>query len=114
MLDGGINPIYVEFTIANGQTTSGLVDLSGVQIVGIFTPSAMTGSVLYFSTPTYGGTFVDVYDRTNTRYSVTIATSAARFYILEPASFCGLKYLKVISGSSEGSARTLYGLCRPV
>lgn len=114
-VDGLVKTRKIKLTIASGGTTSGAVDLEGYQVVGIQTPSAMTGTSLTFTTPLGDtSTYIALYDKTNTQVSVTIATNAARHYELAPADFVGLDTLKVVSSGSEAAERTLYLVTRPV
>jgi hypothetical protein len=94
-------------TIANGATVSDEMDLtSGRSLVAIQTPAALTGTALTFTAcSTSGGTFVPVYDTSGNAVSVTVSTS--RYIPLTPASFVGIRYLKVVSGSAEAAARSI-------
>jgi hypothetical protein len=44
-------------------------------------------------------------DRPMYQYSVTVGTS--RYVALDPAVFAGVKWVKVVSGSSEAAERTI-------
>lgn len=99
--------------IANGATTSGAVSLEGVTILGIIMPATFTGTALTFQVcDTSGGTYVALYDSTNAAVSVTVGTSRA--YYLDPAIFAAWRFVKVVSGSTEGGARSITLLTRPV
>jgi hypothetical protein len=93
-------------TIANGQTVSGLLDLKGVVLQGVFTPSALTGTVLKFQASRDGAAFVSVRKSDGTEYTITVAPD--RYTPVDPALFAGIRYLKVVSGSTEGGSRDLY------
>jgi len=101
-------------TIANGQTVSDALDLSraGFSLVGIVTPAALTGATFTFQASADGVTYNAVYDKTGALVSVTVA--ASRYVVLAPADFAGIAYLKVVSGSTEGGARTIGLVARPV
>lgn len=100
-------------TIASGQTTSPEVDLGGSTLVGLFMPAAFTGTAITFTTAaTTGGTFVAVYDSSGNAISATVSTS--RYVALSPTTFAGLRFIKLVSGSSEGGNRTITLATRPV
>lgn len=93
-------------TIANGQTKSGAVDLGGRTLQGIFTPGALTGTALTFeAAPTADGTYVPVRKEDGSAYTLTVA--ASRYTRVDATLFAGLRFIKVVSGSSEGAERVL-------
>lgn len=93
-------------TIANGQTKSGAIDLDFATLCGIFLPAAFTGTALTFeASATETGTFVPVVDGAGASVSKTVAQG--QYVYLDPAIFAGLRFIKVVSGSSEGAARSL-------
>ena len=96
----------VAANIANTATESQAIDTKGFALVGFFTPAALTGTTLTFeSSLTLAGTYVPVYDSTNTQVSITVATS--RYYAVDPKNFQGIRFLKIKSGSAEGAARVI-------
>lgn len=98
--------------IASGQTSSGAVDLQGTTLVGIQLPATFTGTALTFTAATaIGGTYQAVYS-SGSAYSVTVAQG--KFIALDPSVFAGIRFIKIVSGSSEGGARTLELATRPV
>ena len=104
---------YQTATIANGQTTSDEQDLSsGRSIVGVITPGTLTSTTLTFSAATVsGGTYTPVYDE-GSQYSITVGTS--RYVALKISVFAGVRYLKIVGGSSEGGTRTITLVMRNV
>lgn len=94
-------------TIANGQTTSSLVKLVGFNLVGIQTPAALTGTTLTFQAcNSDGSTCVPLkVTSSGTALSQTVTTSS--YYAMDPVNFHGVAYLKLVSGSSEGGARSI-------
>lgn len=92
-------------TISSGQTVSAEIDLGGTTPVALITPAALTGTTVTFqAATTTGGTFNTVM-KDGATLSVTVA--ASRFVVLQPSDFAGVRFLKVVSGSSEGADRTL-------
>lgn len=104
---------YVTATIANGQTTSAEIEIPGGKtLVGVITPSAFTSTAITFTAATIsGGTFVPLYDE-STAYSLTVSTS--RWHAVKPSAFAGLRYIKLVGGSSEGGDRSLTLVVRNV
>lgn len=92
-------------TIANGQTTSSAVEGRSVSAFGLQMPAAFTGTTITFTVSADGGTtYQTLYDITNTIVQMTVA--ASRSYDL-PGELTAWSQWKIVSGSSEGSARTL-------
>lgn len=91
--------------IAAAGTTSAAILLYGLRAVGIFIPSAFTGTTITFTVSSDGVTYVPLYDSAGTQVSITVSTS--RYIYFDPVIFAGIAYLKVVSGSTEGTARTL-------
>jgi hypothetical protein len=100
----------VSVTIASGQTESGAVDLHGMNLVGIMMPAAFTGTSVTFKGSLDGVTYNDLYNTDGTALSVTVA--ADRFILIVPSDFAAVRYLKLVSGSSEGAERTITLACR--
>jgi hypothetical protein len=102
----------IDTVIANGQATSGTIDLSGTTLAGIHLPASFTGSSLSFlAARTFDGTYQGVY-RQGADVSVTVA--AGKYIPLNPADFAGLQFIKIVSGSTEVAARTLTLAVRPI
>jgi hypothetical protein len=100
-------------TIANGQTTSGIIDLAGCSICGFHMPAAFTGTSLKILTATSsGGTFQNVLEQ-GIDYSITVA--AGKYVPIENlAIVAGIKFIKIVSGSAEGADRVITLAVRPV
>lgn len=102
---GNFNP-NVPASIASGQTTSGAVELKGLMLCGILLPAAFTGTTLTFLVSVDGTNFYTLKTSTSgTTLSYTVAQGT--YAALNPQDFYGVNYLKIVSGSSEGAARTL-------
>lgn len=95
----------VDVTIESSGTTSSAANVYGKgNVVAVETPSALTGTSFTFEASTDGSTYVPLYNE-GTQYSVTVGTS--RYVALDPAVFAGVKWVKVVSGSSEAASRTI-------
>ncbi len=105
---------YIDVTISSSGTDSTEADLSnGRTLVGVIMPATFTGVALTFSvSDASGGTYNVLYGTDGNAYSYTVA--AARHIALDPAVFAGVRYLKVISGSTELGARTVRLVVRNV
>lgn len=88
-------------------TKTGAIDLAGLTLVGIQFPTTFTGTTITFeASDALAGTYVPVKAGTSgaaLSYTVAQATFAA----LDPKDFYALNFIKIVSGSSEASARTL-------
>ena len=94
--------------IAASGTTSGAVEIpEGRTLTAILTPGTLTGSTLTITaSPTLGGTY---YTRTDSGgNTLSIAMSTSKLIMLDPVAdrTLGLRYIKLVSGSSEGAERT--------
>lgn len=99
------NLTYNEVTIANGQTTSGAIDLQGLVICQIIMPAAFTSASISFTSSHNDGTYQPLYNTANTALSITIGTS--RTYNIAPSDFAGCRFLKIVSAGAEGGSRTI-------
>ncbi len=94
-------------TIAISQTKSAAIDMKGMCLVGIKLPAAFTGTALTFEMcDTVDGTYVAVKNTTSgTALSYTVAQGT--YAAIDPKDFQGIRFLKIVSGSTEAAARTL-------
>ena len=92
-------------TIASSGTTSTGLTLQGTIPLAIQTPAALTGTSFTFQASVDGASWFDLYNA-GTQYSVTVA--ASRYIALNPDVFEGIRYIRIVSGSSEGASRTIY------
>lgn len=91
--------------IASSGTTSTTLTLEGSRIpLALVLPAALTGTAITFRASNDNATFYPVYYE-STAYSVTVSTS--RHVALDRRVFEGVRYLQLVSGSSEASARTI-------
>lgn len=96
-------------TIANGGTTSDLIDLRYKTVCGLKFPSSLTSTSMTFTvSDTATGTFATMADGAGSDISKTIA--AGKYIPLSPNDFAGVRFLKLVAGSSEGAARSI-GVC---
>lgn len=91
-------------TIANGATSSDACNAATGEAFGLVMPATFTGTTITFTVSADGSTFQALYSITNTLVTMTVAVS--RSYDL-PGELTAWPYFKVVSGSTEGGARTL-------
>ena len=103
-------PYEQKATIANGATTSNAVPASPGQVTGIRF-GTFTGATVSFTTcSTIDGTFVAVH---NSSGLYTVTATDDRVMTVDPlVSQAFLKYVKVVSASSEGAERDVYLVIR--
>ncbi len=102
-------------TVAATGTTSGAVDLSGTDLVGIFVPSTFDGTTITITASTaIDGTFVAVQDGDGSTFTLT--TTASRYVpVKNLALISGLRYIKLVAGSTQNTTDTVFTLAlRPI
>lgn len=102
---GNFNP-NLTATIGASGTTTGAIPLGGFCLCGILFPATFTGTAITFLASPDGTTYKVLKATTSgTTLSYTVAQDT--FAAIDPKDFQGVNYLKIVSGSTEGSARTL-------
>ena len=98
---------YHEVGIAESGTTSDAIDTSEETVVGLEVPASLDSTSISFTCcESSDGTFVPLRDTTNTPLSITCDNTAGQFFF-DPSNFAGVRFLKVVMGTTETSARTL-------
>ena len=101
----------IPFNIAADATASDSQDVKGHVPVGIITPPALTSpSAEVQASIRCGRTYVAVYGRDGTKYSLT--PTASRSVAIPPGDIAGLHELRLVVGTAEAAARTLQLVCR--
>jgi len=104
-------------TIASGGTQSGVVDLSGCTLCGIYIPSTFDGTTLTVQTsPTVDGTYVNAQASSSASTVYTITVAASQYVPLENLSVgAGWRFIKFTAGTSQSTTDTILTLAvRPV
>ncbi len=96
---------------ASGTTSNAIETGTDNCFVGFYTPASLTGTSFTFQASPDNSTFYNVLDE-GTSYSVTVA--ASRYVSVKPAVFVGARYIKIVSGSTESSERTITTCFREV
>lgn len=97
----------VTTTITASGATSAAIPLKGFVPVGIYLPATFTGTTLTFTAcDTAAGTYL-VLKNTTSGTSLSYTVAQGTYVALDPKDFAGVNFLKLVSGSTEGSTRTL-------
>lgn len=100
-------------TILSGQTESDALDTNGTSLVGYVLPAAFTGTAITFKVcDTLDGTYLDLYNTDGTLISHTVAQGTA--VAISPLDFAAFRFVKFVSGSSEGADRVINIQARPL
>lgn len=93
-------------TIAISTTTSNVIDcVRNGPMANLLMPAAFTGTTITFLISNEeGGTYVALHKDGS---DVSVAVAASKGVWLDPFIFYGLKYIKIVSGSTEVAARTI-------
>lgn len=90
--------------IANGATDSSGIDYDRYSFGMFIIPAAFTGASVSFKVSSDGTTYFPVRDSTNTLISQTVTVGNAYQF---PDEIGGARYVKIVSASAEGAARTI-------
>jgi hypothetical protein len=91
--------------IANSETVSTAAYQDGGSLIGIRTPAALTGTEFTFQVSFEDQVFLDYKKPDGDPVAITVAVDGA--YGILPTDFLSFDYIKVVSGSTEGSARII-------
>jgi hypothetical protein len=97
-------------TISVGQTDSGVIDLSGLELVGLFIPSNFTAtSISIQAAPAINGTYVQAQDGYGSNYSLSVA--AGKYVPINNFNIiAGLRFIKLTAGAAQASTDALITL----
>jgi hypothetical protein len=102
----------IEATIANSGTTSGVVALEGLTVLGIAMPGTITGTALTIhGSLTSAGTYGVLRASDGTALAVTV-TANGRYYV-DPIITAGWPYIKVVM-DAQGQSTVVSLLVRGV
>lgn len=94
-------------TIANGATTSNVIDLEHWMLVGLIF-GTFTGATISFTVSTVGdGTFVPLVDEAGAAISVVATDNSAVGLDAAARELAPWRFIKIVSASSEAAARTI-------
>jgi len=97
------------------ETTSTAVTIGENKvIVGLVTPASADSTAMTFTvSDTFGGTYVPLAAIDGVAVSATITTTATRLH-LSPTTFAGVRYIKLVAGSTETPAKTYQLVVRDI
>lgn len=99
-------PIHKSASIANGETTSGAVDLGSFRALAIGLPAAFDGTTITVeAAPEAEGTFQPVYDDAGTAVSLTVA--AGHVVAVDAVPLAALRFVRFVAGTAQTADRTL-------
>lgn len=102
---------YIDVALAATATTAE-IDLKGGTLVGITIPELTSTSFTITAAAATGGTFRTVRDSTGiyaaagSDITFTISSTSVGFYPIPPALTAGLRFVKIVFGSSETATIT--------
>lgn len=105
--------IFIQQTpavIASSGTTSGNLATNGGGLVGLIMPAAFTGTTMTFNGSDDGANFYALYNTSGTQLSITVAVN--RMILFTPGDLVGPQFIQLVSGSTEGSSRTIQCIVR--
>jgi len=92
--------------ISTSGTISDEINLQGTTLCGLFIPSSMDGTELSFQVAfSSGGTFYDLRDENNSLVTAQITTGD--YVSLNPSTFAGIQFIKIVSDVTETAERTI-------
>lgn len=99
-------------TIASGTTTAE-IDLKGGTLVAVKLPSGLSSTTLKIQeAPFAGGTYTNIIDGLGSYGTqgadIQFTIAASKTVIIPPTISCGLRYIKLLFGSSETAATITY------
>lgn len=97
-------------TIPINTTTSDIKDLGGNVLAGFITPAALTGTAFTFNVApnTDPTTPTNLYLSSGSALSFTVAASRYVAFSQDQLSyFRGVRFVQIVSGSSEAAARSI-------
>lgn len=111
-------------TISSGGTESTVISMdaqdghpNGGTIMGVILPASFTGTAIGLKvSDKLGGTYVTVYDpnKSGGAGDYSVACAQGKYIPLKLEYTSGMRYVKIVSGSSEGADRTLLVAVRHV
>lgn len=91
-------------TIANAGTVSGAIAIGDYAMLGFQLPAAFTGVAMTFQVSADGATYVPLRDQSGALITITVAQGNAYPF---PDEVGAWPYVKLVSGTAEGGARTI-------
>lgn len=104
------------FSWGTTATTSDALDISGstdYTFCGFFIPSSFSGTSVSFTVSTsLTGTYFPMTDEYGANISYVVA--ASKYVRCKPTDFAGVRFIKMVSGSSETAGRSVTVAARKI
>lgn len=97
--------VNVTAVIAPSTTSSGVISSAGMSLVGCQLPTTFTGTGLSFVVAT--GSTATYQELDNSSGKVSYTVTQGKYIAINPVDFYGVKFFKIVSNATEGSARSL-------
>lgn len=98
--------VFTQSVASGASVPADGIDLFGLRNWGLFVPAEFDGTQIYFQTAsTLAGTYVDVYDITNTRVVMTVTVS--RYYDI-PGELMALRFVKICTVTNQATSATVF------
>lgn len=97
--------LYATTSIASSGTTTPAISTIGLSLVGIQLPASFTGTTITFL-GSFDGVTYQIVKSTTSGTSLSYTVAQATYVAIDPTPFYGLAFIKLVSGSSEGGARS--------
>lgn len=117
--DFPVRTAIVNSVIANNASLSGIVDLGGCSIVGMYVPASFGTTAITFLVSADGTNFFSLRTNSGSEYTVGCSATVASAVTINPMDFVGFRFMKVQSGTSAVPVNvtgplTIPIVCRPV
>jgi hypothetical protein len=98
--------VFTQSVVVGASIPVDGIDLFGIKNWGFYVPAEFDGTQIFFQTaPTLTGTYMDVYDITNTRVVMTVATN--RYYDV-PGELLAVRFLKICTITNQATTPTVF------
>lgn len=100
-------------TIGDGETISSAVDIFGTSVVGVIVPAGFAGTeITFLAATTESGNYYAVKNSSDS--AVTLTCQADAYYVFYPSDLAGVRYLKLVAGTTQTEDVILTLITRPL
>lgn len=98
---------FISVAIAGTATTSAAFEIPGRLVAAEFPATHDGTSYALHGSSAIDGTFVAVKDTGGTSLTFTTVDETAAYFLIEPAKYIGLRYAKIVAGTSQTGSVTI-------
>lgn len=91
----------------NNNTTSSILSSGGTSPVGLLLPSSFLAATVSFSVSKDGINFYTLTDFDGSSFTLPAAGGTTQWIPLQPAMFCGVLFVKVVSSVTQSASPTV-------